>query len=169
MTYNMTITLTVMEVEQQTAAWGRALWLSVKLAKLLLNQALVQPPLLPSGVIDSSADSAVSSPLGETPCGALGFYDQCAHFNFLWLCGIMTFSHPRRWTKSIKMLVVTGTGTTAAQTCVNISTNPTNYAQNTKLNVQRRRNAVLLLVLATTSCCAFYLLQSESEEHLFEM
>lgn len=43
----------------------------MKSANLLLK-LLVQPPLLPSSVPDCSADSSLA---GQTPCGALGFYN----------------------------------------------------------------------------------------------
>ena len=48
-------------------------WQSVKSAQLLLNQTLVQPPLLPPSV---TVCSTVSSTAGEALCGALGFYNK---------------------------------------------------------------------------------------------
>lgn len=67
-------------------------WLSGKWAKPHLNQTVVQPPPLLSTVIESSADSAVSSPAGET----LGFYNwttsRRTHLLSL-LCGNLLYSH----------------------------------------------------------------------------
>lgn len=48
--------------------------ITLKLAKLLLNQTLVQPLLLQPSVIKCSTDRAVSNPAEETHHCALAFY-----------------------------------------------------------------------------------------------
>lgn len=83
-----TTELTLMEAERgerrQRAAWlrqsssipvCRLLWRSLLCWWLSANsnQMVVQPPLLPSTVIDCLADGAVSSPPRETLGGVLGF------------------------------------------------------------------------------------------------